>query len=146
MIDAKHIIAGVVARDKHEGEIIIETSRQAFGTKDLEREFNDRSDELFPNEGLIWDGWKSIGDKDNVMKIFYTTEPEKKELKEYKERRKYEIESRLQLSDSVLSDEEKDEIITKLFSFANDAMEIVDEERGRLVLGRKVMEMLKNYS
>ena len=147
MIDAKHIIAGVLSRDKGEGEIIVRTSTRNYTIKDLEKEFTERNNELFPGEGLLWDGWKVITNaNDDVMKIFYTTPGDKEELNRYKDRRKHDIENQLPLDSSVLSDDDKEAIITKLFMHANEAREIVDEERGWCKLGRKVMELLDEYA
>lgn len=145
MSDAKHIMTEVLSRDTGEREIIVRTSTRNFSIEDLKREFTERSNELFPGEGLIWDGWKAITNaRDDVMKIFYTTPASKEEWDRYTTRRKEEVENRLPLDSIDLSGDDKEEIIEKLIGYFNEAREIVDEERGWRALGRKVMKMLIN--
>lgn len=71
-----------MAWDFEENEAVIQIScpLHALCIELLDKEFNERSNELFPKQGFIFDGWKLISGPPNVMKIyFYNPNQEKKE-------------------------------------------------------------------
>lgn len=67
------IISDVLARDPGEHEIVVRVSRISFTTAGISREFNERMDELLPDDpSMILDGWKILHGHRHLLKIFYT--------------------------------------------------------------------------